>query len=71
MPDGMEVRLLSVSGFSNAAKTQKYHQALSQQLAQEHFDLIVGFNKMPGLDLYFAADSCFAYKAFKERGWFF
>ena len=29
-------------------------------------DIIFGFNKMPGLDLYFAADTCFAKQALKN-----
>ena len=29
-------------------------------------DIIFGFNKMPGLDLYFAADTCFAKQALKK-----
>jgi UDP-glucose:(heptosyl)LPS alpha-1,3-glucosyltransferase len=31
-------------------------------------DLVVGFNKMPGLDVYYAADSCFKAKVYEERG---
>ncbi len=34
-------------------------------------DLLVGFNRLPGLDYYFAADSCFAHKAFNERSWWY
>jgi UDP-glucose:(heptosyl)LPS alpha-1,3-glucosyltransferase len=30
--------------------------------------LVVGFNKLPGLDIYYAADPCFAEKAREQRG---
>ncbi len=32
---------------------------------------VIGFNKMPGLDVYYAADTCFAAKAFEERNFFY
>ena len=34
-------------------------------------DAVVGFNKMPGLDFYYAADVCFAEKAYAERSWLY
>src|SRR5690606_33615578 len=34
------------------------------------FTAVVGFNRMPGLDWYFAADSCFAEKA-AGRSWLY
>lgn len=44
--------------------TQWVEKALSRQLPHPVF----GFNKMPLLDLYFAADPCFAEKADTQRG---
>ena len=70
-PENMSIQLLGVSGISNAAKTKYYVQQLHSALNRQNFDLIVGFNKMPGLDLYFAADSCFAYKAYREKSWLY
>lgn len=34
-------------------------------------DAVVGFNKMPGLDFYYAADVCFAEKVYGERSWLY
>jgi UDP-glucose:(heptosyl)LPS alpha-1,3-glucosyltransferase len=70
-PTNMSVTQFKIKAFSNAAETKRYHLQLQSELAKKHFDAIVGFNKMPGLDLYFAADSCFAYKAYEERGWLY
>jgi UDP-glucose:(heptosyl)LPS alpha-1,3-glucosyltransferase len=36
----------------------------------EGYDAVVGFNKMPGLDFYYAADPCFAAKV-EDRPWFY
>jgi len=35
-------------------------------LASKNYNAVVGFNKMPGLHVYFAADPCFAEKAFSK-----
>jgi UDP-glucose:(heptosyl)LPS alpha-1,3-glucosyltransferase len=40
-------------------------------LQQSPADAVIGFNKMPGLDVYYAADVCFAQKAFEERNFFY
>src|SRR5690606_22646817 len=41
------------------------------ELERDPVDLVIGFNKMPGLDVYYAADVCFAQKAYEERGWWY
>jgi len=43
--------------------TEWVEKALSRQLPQK----VIGFNKMPLLDIYFAADPCFAEKAETQR----
>lgn len=70
-PSNMTVHLLAVSGLTNTGKAKSYYEQLMTALDKQPFDLIVGFNKMPGLDLYFAADSCFAHKAFRQRSWLY
>lgn len=47
------------SGLSNHSKCASYVSNLQQHLKTEQFDLVVGFNRMPGLDLYYCADVCF------------
>jgi len=48
-----------------------FAQKLQLHLAQGHFDAVVGFNKMPGLDVYYAADPCFQALALNQRSWFY
>lgn len=68
LPKEIVLRLLPERGWSNAARMSSFSRQVSAALAEDKFDLVVGFNKLPGLDVYYAADSCFAYKAFSERG---
>ena len=45
--------------FSNHAQNEQFHNKLQAELKKQTFDVVVGFNKMPGLDLYYGADSCY------------
>ncbi|WP_062064622.1 lipopolysaccharide core heptose(I) kinase RfaP [Cellvibrio sp. OA-2007] len=68
---GIDVIEIKSSGFFNVAGVKNFVTAFQQQYQREQFDLLVGFNKMPGLDVYFAGDSCFAHKAYRERNWLY
>jgi UDP-glucose:(heptosyl)LPS alpha-1,3-glucosyltransferase len=45
--------------FSNHAQNEQFYNKLQAELKKQAFDVVVGFNKMPGLDLYYGADSCY------------
>lgn len=62
-PPGVTLKLLRGRGFSNHARARSFAAAVRRFAAAEKFDLIFGFNRMPGLDFYFAADNCFAKSA--------
>ena len=55
---------------TNPGKNRRFAAQLSRVVAEFAPHLVVGFNKMPGLDLYYAADDCFADKC-EERGWLY
>lgn len=59
------------SGISNHAQCASYVKNLSPKLKENNFDLVVGFNRMPGLDLYYCADVCFKADVRKRRSAFF
>ncbi|WP_331344747.1 lipopolysaccharide core heptose(I) kinase RfaP [Cellvibrio sp. UBA7661] len=64
---GIDVVVIKPSGLFNVAGVKHFVTAFLQQFPRNQFDLLLGFNKMPGLDVYFAGDSCFAHKAYAER----
>ncbi len=68
MPDWLPVTVADCRALTNTGRYRRYTRWLQKRLAAEHFDLLVGFNKMPGLDVYYAADPCYAYKASHLRG---
>jgi UDP-glucose:(heptosyl)LPS alpha-1,3-glucosyltransferase len=61
------VHEIKTAGFFNIAGVKHFVDAFRQQFNPAQYDLLIGFNKMPGLDVYFAGDSCFAHKAYRER----
>ncbi|PUA28316.1 MAG: lipopolysaccharide core heptose(I) kinase RfaP [Cellvibrio sp. 79] len=62
---------IPASGLFNVAGVKNFVKRFQQQFVRAEFDALIGFNKMPGLDVYFAGDTCFAYKAFCERSWLY
>jgi UDP-glucose:(heptosyl)LPS alpha-1,3-glucosyltransferase len=59
---GPEVTILrdwSVKVLPNHDKDKLYHRRLQQELKTRKFDAVVGFNKMPGLNIYYGADVCY------------
>lgn len=70
-PDNLEIILVPVSGISNHLRNQRYAEWVQRHLQQHPVDRVVGFNKMPGLDFYYAADVCYAEKVEQEKGFFY
>lgn len=68
---GIDVIRIQNSGFFNIAGVKNFVSTFQKQFQRDQFDLLVGFNKIPGLDVYFAGDSCFAHKAYSERSWIY
>lgn len=64
---GLEVAVLPAKALSNHRRDQAFVEALTLALAQAKYDAVVGFNKMPGLDIYYAADTCYLAKLTEER----
>jgi UDP-glucose:(heptosyl)LPS alpha-1,3-glucosyltransferase len=68
---GIEVVEIKTSGWFDIAGVKNFVRAFQQQFPRSEFDLLLGFNKMPGLDVYFAGDTCFARKTYQERGFLY
>jgi UDP-glucose:(heptosyl)LPS alpha-1,3-glucosyltransferase len=62
-PPGFFVNVLRPRGLTNHQRRLSFVKKLEMHLASSRSDLVIGFNKFPGLDVYFAADPCFAAKA--------
>lgn len=64
--ESLEVRRLPMPAKSNHVRIRRFSRAIADIRASGEFDRILGFNRLEGLDVYFAADSCFASRL---QGW--
>ncbi|WP_306605833.1 glycosyltransferase family 4 protein [Azonexus sp.] len=63
VPAGFEVVLVPVKALTNARRYEKFTAWVARDMQSRPVDRVIGFNKMPGLDVYFAADPCYEEKA--------
>lgn len=68
---GLSIQILKTMGITNHQRRINFAKQLKPKLEQQHYDLVVGFNKMPGLDVYYAADTCYQAKARGARGFWY
>ena len=68
VPEGMTVRKLDVSGWTNHGRAENFIRRFSEELPQIPHDRFVAFNRMPGADFYFAADNPFYSTAVRNVG---
>jgi len=67
LPAGFTVVPVRVRAVRNHARNLAFVRALQPRLAAGCFDGVVGFLKVPGLDIYYAADPCYQART-RERG---
>lgn len=67
-PPNVNVIKVPVKGISRTRLYKRFTEWVCDALAKEVPRTVIGFNKMPLLDVYFAADPCFAEKASRQRG---
>ncbi|MCP5180956.1 MAG: glycosyltransferase family 4 protein [Pseudomonadales bacterium] len=67
-PEGVDVVRIAVSAVTNHRRYEQFAAAVARDLQARPVDLVIGLNKMPGLDVYYAGDSCFEEKARNQRG---
>jgi len=61
-PSGVEVELFGRHGWTNVSRNRYWLKQLADKLPRLGLDGIAGFNKVPGLDVYFGADPCYLAK---------
>lgn len=68
-PSGLTIHVLPVRGWSNHARAMSFAKAVEKQLKQSSYDRVIGFNKMPHLDFYYAADVCYQARVRATKPW--
>jgi UDP-glucose:(heptosyl)LPS alpha-1,3-glucosyltransferase len=62
----LSIHIISVTGMQNHVRAQQFVRQIQLQL--NNYDKVIGFNKMPLLDVYYAADVCYQAKARRQHG---
>jgi UDP-glucose:(heptosyl)LPS alpha-1,3-glucosyltransferase len=62
IPEDFQVQVLPIKRWTNHAKYAAFHAELQSRFQQDGIEGVVGFNRMPDLDVYYAADPCFRAK---------
>jgi len=65
-PD-FHVHLVKVKAWQNHVRRLSFAKKVKLLLDAEKYDLVIGFNKMPYLDIYYAADVCYQARAREKR----
>lgn len=60
VPRSHHVRLFSSKKMTNHGRARSFVRFLKDYIDAEQPDIVIGFNRMPYLDVYFAADVCYA-----------
>ena len=66
--DNFPVHEFPQKNLTNNGKHRSFTADIASYQQHHHYDGIIGFNKMPGLDIYYAADLCFAARLEQRKG---
>lgn len=71
VPEWIELCLVPKKGWTSQGKNRHFTQWVQAHRQVHAVDLLVGFNKMPGLDVYYAADGCYESRVTQLYGNFY
>ena len=60
MPENFNVHVLPARGLRNHVRNRNFVRLVAGEIKAQKYDVVIGFNRMPGLDIYYAADPCYA-----------
>ena len=71
VPEGIKVVIVKHFGFTNHTRAHSFHRKLRHHLDPKDFDVVVGFNKIPGMDIYYCGDYCYVGRSFLRHSIFY
>ncbi len=64
------IQVLPARAWQNYQRYRIFSRRCGDIISRQSYDAVVGFNKMPGLDFYFAADPCYAARVAARPSWY-
>lgn len=71
VPDDVEVLQAPPVLGSRVRRNRRFAKWVRERLEKQPVSGVIGFNKMPGLDMYFAGDTCFLAEATENRSFLY
>ena len=71
IPEGFDIKFLKSKAISNHGKMMEFASFVADEVKKKDYSALVSFNRIPGLDVYFAGDNCIKEKGYAERGVFY
>lgn len=68
LPNHLPIHFIKVNGISNHRRMQMFGHKIQAVAAQQGCQFLIGFNKIPGLAVYFSADNCYIDDAKQQHG---
>ncbi|MBY0377160.1 MAG: glycosyltransferase family 4 protein [Gammaproteobacteria bacterium] len=70
IPDFIDLRIVPIKALQNHRLYKRFQSWVQEDLKKDPVDKIIGFNKMPELDVYYAADSCYIAQFGQPLSWY-
>ena len=67
IPEAFDVHIISVRRILNHHRSRHFCTLLAAKLQQQDYAVVIGFNRITGLDIYYAADPCYVTKIEKQH----
>jgi UDP-glucose:(heptosyl)LPS alpha-1,3-glucosyltransferase len=71
IPVGVEVVIVKHFGLTNHTRAGSFHRKLRIHLADKNYDAVVGFNKIPSMDIYYCGDYCYIGRSYLRHSVFY
>lgn len=71
IPENFKVIILPTKGLTNHKRCRNFARLFTDTIKTKAYDATIGFNRMPGLDVYYICDICYKYSAHKKHGFWF
>jgi UDP-glucose:(heptosyl)LPS alpha-1,3-glucosyltransferase len=71
IPPGFNVKIIPPRGFSSHRRCKNFSDQVGDLGLKDQHDLVIGFNKVRGLDVYFASDPCYVARALANRSFLY
>lgn len=70
-PEDLKVTIIPSKGFTNHRRCANFVKNLFTNINPKAYDIIIGFNRMPGLDIYYICDVCYEYCVQRNHGFLY